>query len=191
MVCSIWINFAASNSHEGQGGETMKTPNLILLMPAMMLLATAVTAQEINHSSDPPDVSILQKSWSREVHYPGRNPNPLHPNEEYMRMVRTQKAVIKRREESLPNQTTEERMPVSVGPPLSAKMARAITYVYKIKVQNTSAKTIRTIFWEYQFLDPDTQEVMGHRRGLPVRKRFLQVRDTNLSAASMSRLRAL
>ncbi|MGH9882158.1 MAG: hypothetical protein ACRD6N_12040, partial [Pyrinomonadaceae bacterium] len=142
----------------------MKIPQLMTLMLAMPLFTTSVIAQEIAQPSDPPDVSVLQKSWYKEVLHPGRNLNSLAPNEESMRLARAQKAVIRRRDESLPNQTTEERMPVSTGPPLSAKMARSITYVYKIKVKNTGSKTIKAIFWEYEFLDPDSQKVMGRRR---------------------------
>ena len=142
----------------------MKTPHLMPLMLAMMLLTTSVMAQKLAQSSDPLDVIVLEKSWYREVQHPGRDPNPLQPNEEQERLARAQKAVIRRNAESLPNQPTEERMPIVIGPPLPAKMARSITYVYKITVKNTGAKTTKAIYWEYEFLDPDSQEVMGHRR---------------------------
>jgi hypothetical protein len=142
----------------------MKTSHLIPLMLAMMLFPTFVIGQEIAQPSDPSDVSVLEKSWHKEGLNQGRNQNPLAPNEEYLSMVRAQKAVIKRRDDSLPNQTTEERMPVPTPRPLPARTAPSITYVYKIKVKNTGSKIIKAIFWDYEFLDPDTQEVMGRRR---------------------------
>jgi hypothetical protein len=38
------------------------------------------------------------------------------------------------------------------------------TYVYKIKAKNNGLKTIKTLYWEYQFLHPDTQTVSGSHR---------------------------
>ena len=134
------------------------------LMLAMMLFPTSVIAQEIAQSSDPGDVSVLEKSWHKEGLSQGRNQNPLAPNEEYLMQVAAQKAVIKRRDESLPNQTTEERVPVPAPRPIPPRIEPSITYVYKIKVKNTGSKIIKAISWDYEFLDPDTQEVLGRRR---------------------------
>ncbi len=142
----------------------MKTSHLMLRMLAMVIFPTFVIAQEIAQPSDPSDVSVLEKSWHQEGLSQGRNQNPLAPNEEYLSIERAQKAVIKRRDESLPNQTTESRMPVPGPRPIPARIEPSITYVYKIKVKNTGSKIIKAISWDYEFLDSDTQEVMGRRR---------------------------
>ena len=151
----------------------------------LLLSTTSVFAQESTASTDPPDVMVIEKSWSKEVLHPGRNPNPLAPNEDLMRQERAQKAELKRRDNGLPNQPTETRLPTVTPRPLSVSMARLDTWVYKIKVQNTGPKTIKTIFWEYQFLDPDSNDLMGNRKItswrlnlLPGKTQVIQYRST-------------
>ena len=61
--------------------------------------------------------------------------------------------------------TTESRMPLSADPqPLVAALDRATIYVYRIKAKNNGLKTIKTLYWDHQFLDPDTQAVLGTHR---------------------------
>ena len=139
----------------------MKTPARLLLL---LFLTTFANAQDLPPPSSPPDVIVYQKSWKREFQSSSRTSNPLEPNERYAALVRAQKAAIKRRDESLPNQPTEERMPIDLGPQSPAKEAPDPTYLYKIRVKNTGSKTIKAISWEYEFRDPDTQKVMGSRR---------------------------
>lgn len=129
----------------------------------LLLLATSVLAQEKTASVEPPDVIVLEKSWRKEVLHPERDPNPLAPNETLTRQTRAEKAEIRNRENSLP-QPTEPRMPIVSPRPLAQRMELLTTYVYRIKVQNNGSKTIKTLYWEYQFLDPATQNVMGYRQ---------------------------
>lgn len=39
-------------------------------------------------------------------------------------------------------------------------------YAYRIKVQNSSAKMVEIVFWEYQFLDPANPELIARRQFL-------------------------
>lgn len=135
-----------------------------LLVITLLVLSWTIPAgawQNSAQSLDPPGLSIIEKSWHKEINYPERDPNPLGPNEDYEKQVRAQKETIKRREEN-PKLSTEESIPFVTPPPLATRMTRNALYVYRVKVQNTGTKTIQTIVWEYQFLDPDTQKVMGH-----------------------------
>ena len=128
----------------------------------LLLSATAVIAQENPASLDPPDVILIEKSWHKEPLAEGRNSNPLAPNEALISQTRAEKTEIRNRDYSLPNQTTEPRMP-SPGPrPIPPSVTPS--YVYKMKVKNNGLKTIKSVDWEYQFLDPNSHEVMGYRR---------------------------
>ena len=69
----------------------MKTAPLATLM--LLLLTTSIIAQE---ASDPPDVSVLEKSWSKNIQYRERdsrilNQSPLATNENLMRQTREEK----------------------------------------------------------------------------------------------------
>jgi len=125
-----------------------------------LLLTNSINAQEANQRS----VTVLEKRWEKRVP-PARD--YLRRNEEVMQQTRKEKDVIKRRDQSLPGQPTEEKMPVPPQPsPLvrSEQLEANALYIYRIKVRNNSKKTITRLYWEYQFIDPDTQELMGTRR---------------------------
>ena len=140
----------------------MKTASYAALV--LLLLTTSVIAQET--TLDPPDVIVLEKSWHKEPQAgPASASNPLGPNEALIRQTQMEKAAIRQREDySLPNQTTEARMPVPQPRPVAPARSLITTYVYKIKVQNNGSKTIKSLEWEYQFLNPQTLELMGYRR---------------------------
>lgn len=145
----------------GPKGSAVKATLLVLLVP--LLLNGSTYAQSTADASNPTSVTILKKSWEKRIP-PSRD--SLVRNSELMDQTRKEKAVIERRENSLPNQPTEERMPVPRPRPLvnPAQLEANALYIYKIKVRNVGAKTITRLYWEYQFVDPDTQELMGTRK---------------------------
>jgi len=126
-----------------------------------VLLTTSIQAQE--DASNPRSVTILEKSWEKIVP-PARD--SLLRNVERMEQTRKEKRVIERREKSLPNQPTEESLPVPSRAPLvrTEQLEANTLYIYRIKVRNNTTKTITRLYWEYQFLDSDTRELMGTRR---------------------------
>ena len=140
----------------------MRTTHLTYSVLATLLLATVVTAQQSAQKSDPPDIVVIDKSWDKQFVRPDFNSNPLEPNEELIRQTRAEKAVIRQRDYSLPNQTTEIPMPLPAGRPVPVG-GRSI-YLYRVTVKNTGAKQIKAIDWEFQFLHPETNEVLGSRR---------------------------
>lgn len=138
----------------------MKTAPLAPLV--FLLLTTSVMAQVKTEASDPPDVSVLEKSWSKETRYrewdpKKQNPNPRTPNEDLMKQARGEKSVIMNS-----NSPANETQPLILH--------RTTTYVYKIKAKNNALKTIKALYWEYQFLDPDTQEVLRSHRMVSSKK---------------------
>lgn len=141
----------------------MKTARLIT--PLLITLITiSGMAQETARSSDPSDLTVLGQSWRKEYRDTRRDENPLKPNEDLIRVTRAQKAHIKAQDNALPNQTTTPQMPGAGPKPVTPEPEMFVTYVYKIKVKNIGEKTIKALDWEYQFLDPATQEVKEQRK---------------------------
>ena len=137
----------------------MKTVPLAPLV--LLLLTTSVIAQIKTETSDPPDVSVLEKSWSKKARYwdPKKQyPNPRTPNEELMKQARAEKGVSGNLKDSA---TGAPPIAVESPQPLFLTMRQYTSYVYKIKAKNNGLKTIKALYWEYQFLDPDTQRVLG------------------------------
>ena len=139
----------------------MKTTPLPLLLTLLSIIS--VQAQEIAEVTNPSGITVLEKSWRKWVR---PETDSLRRNEELMEQTRKEKAVIERRAQDLPNQPTQERMPVTQPKPLiqTKQLEADAIYIYKIKVRNNTAKTITRLYWEYQFLDPDTNELMGTRQ---------------------------
>ena len=129
----------------------------------LLLLTTAVSAQD--SVSEPKDLTVLEKSWKTTFFVPRRDSNLLRPNEDLIQQTRVEKRVIEDRDKDIHKGTTTERsMPTPRmrpigGPPVTL-------YIYKMKVKNTGTKTIRSIDWEYQFLHPETKELMGSARAM-------------------------
>ena len=139
----------------------MKTTPLALLLTLLSMIS--VQAQEMAEVTNPSSVTVLEKSWRKWVR---PKTDSLLRSEELRDQTRKEKAVIERRAQDLPNQPTQERMPVTRPKPLiqTEQLEADAIYIYKIKVRNNAAKTITQLYWEYQFLDPDTNELMGTRQ---------------------------
>ena len=142
----------------------MNMTRLTFSLLITLLLATFVTAQESGDKSDPTDLTVLKHSWRKDFVGLRADSNPLQPNEDLIRQTRAEKQVIRDRDYRSPNQTTELPMPVPGPRPIPPASKGSVVYVYKVTVKNNGAKRIRKVFWEYQFLHPETQEVLGSRR---------------------------
>jgi len=143
----------------------MKTTRFMTLLLVALLLAMPVVAQEVADPAAPSDVVILEKKWREELIDPNRETNPLQPNEDLIRLTREQKAFLKARDNAPPNQTTEPRIPsATASKPVTPEWEMLRTYTYQAKVKNVGRKTIKLLDWEYQFLDPNTQEVREQRK---------------------------
>ena len=129
-----------------------------------MLLLTGTMAQEGSKSLDPPNVTVVEKKWSKGFLPGARDSNPLGPSDDYQRQLRAEKAYLERRHDRLPNQPTEEGIPIPAPRSLPASSKSREIYAYQLKVQNNGAKRINLVDWEYQFLDPNTGQLMGSRR---------------------------
>ena len=142
----------------------MKTTRFTTLLLTALLLAMPVVAQEAADPAAPSDIVILQKHWREELVDPKRETNPLQPNEDLIKQTRAQKDFLKARDNAPPNQPTEPRMPAAGTKPVTPGWEMLRTFTYEARVKNVGAKTIKLLDWEYQFLDPNTQQVKEQRK---------------------------
>ena len=145
-------------------GLDMNITRLTFSLLITLLLATFVTAQESTDKSAPTDITVLKHSWHKDFVGLAANSNPLQPNEDLMRQTSAEKRVIRDRDYRSPNQTTEIPMPVPGPRPIPPDRKGREFYVYKITIKNNGAKQITAVDWEFRFLHPETQEVLGSRR---------------------------
>ena len=147
---------------------------------AALLAPAAVSAQTQPTPHSPPDILLLQKSWSSERRNPALDDDPFEANTEYIDAQRAQKVnelqnIIRARGAEQrepppqnPSRTTDPNRPKDTfekpkKDTLPSADRRTI-YTYRAKVKNTGAKTIRAVHWGYAFLDPDTQQPLGLHR---------------------------
>ena len=139
----------------------MRARHLTIPVLLAFLSTVSVSAQENAALADAPTITVLAKSWSRE--FPPAQ-DSLRRSEEQVSQVRAEKDFLKASDQRLPNQPTEPRMPMASPRPLYNPQRWDPLYIYRIKVQNNSTKMITKIYWEYQFIDPNTQKLLGTRK---------------------------
>jgi hypothetical protein len=122
--------------------------------PAQMPTATPIA---------PPDLVVLQKKWQTSTRNPALDQDPFSANDDFSDAQRAQKMndlqnkIRGRGAEQLePPPPRTKRNNEDPPPP-----GHVTTYVYRARVKNTGAKTIRVIDWGYTFLDPETQQELG------------------------------
>jgi hypothetical protein len=151
------------------------------------LLASAASAQTQPAPHAPPDIVLLQKSWSFERRSAILDEDPFAPNVEFTDAQRAQK--ITEQQNTIRGRGAESREPPPQRPSRTTDpnrpkdtfekpkdtlptTDRRTIYTYRAKVKNTGAKTIRVVHWGYAFLEPDTQKPLGlHRYSTKVRIR--------------------
>jgi len=139
----------------------MKLLSSILLL---FLFAWYVLAQTVPNPPDKPRVTVIEKKWRVEVYNPALDKDPFQANKD------RQKEEIAQRRDARENENRirqgEPALPPRVRVPASETEGRrlSVTYVYEVKVRNTSDKVIRTLVWEYVFFEPGTIREVGRRR---------------------------
>lgn len=140
----------------------------IFLVFLSLLGAAAAAAQDPAANAPatpaaPPDLVVVQKKWQTYTRNPALDEDPFAANDDFADAQRQQRIndlqnkIRGRGSEALeppPPRTKESKKE-------APKMGTFTSYVYRAKVKNTGAKTIRVIDWGYSFLDPDTQQEIG------------------------------
>lgn len=139
----------------------MRVPGSIIVL---LLLALCASAQTSSKPSAGPEVTVLEKKWRMDIRNPALEKDPLRS--------------IKQREQEVNAQREDKRendRRIAMGLPTLPPRVRApepdtgphgflVTYIYEIKVRNTGVKEIRTLTWEYEFLEPGTERAVGRLR---------------------------
>ncbi|HEX8290770.1 MAG TPA: hypothetical protein VF570_03375 [Pyrinomonadaceae bacterium] len=109
----------------------------------------------------PPDLVVLQKKWQTHVRNPALDQDPFLANDEFAVAQEAQKLNdMRNRSRARGGESPEPTPRVRKGTP--PPLGQVTTYVYRARVRNTGAKTVRVVEWGYTFLDPETQEEVGH-----------------------------
>jgi hypothetical protein len=138
----------------------------MLLLFLSSAAATATRAQTPVRSPETPGVEVREISWRKEVHNPMLDKDPFVHNREQWEREREQIAIDKvnvvRAKQGKPTiSSNRDRVPTKIE---VAPEGPLTTYVYKAKVTNTEAKTIRAVEWDYIFYDPSNELEVGRHR---------------------------
>jgi hypothetical protein len=129
-----------------------------------LLLTISVMAQESTEPSAPPDLVIVEKNWRKQLVDPNRDNNESRYNEDLARFRKAQEAYLNELRANPDQPTVSNRPTFTATKPVTPGWQMLNIYTYMIKVENTGAKTIKLIAWEYQFLDPATQQLKEQRK---------------------------
>jgi hypothetical protein len=132
----------------------------------LFLLCAAAAAQTpaptTTTTPAPPDLVLLQNKWHSYTRNPALDADPFDANDDFEGERQLQKANEIRNTIRARGSEPREAPPARVSKIDHPDSKQIVTYVYQVKVKNTGAKTIRVIDWGYTFLDPETQQELGH-----------------------------
>lgn len=127
------------------------------------LLASAAAAQAPEAAADAgAGVSVVQKSWKREVRNPAMEDDPFRANDDHRDWVIAQKQTQRQNKIRARQGGTDILPPVTqTSSGIKSVGGDIVLYVYRVKFNNGGAKAIQALEWEYVFLDPATQAEAG------------------------------
>jgi hypothetical protein len=144
----------------------MKHFSLALLFA---LAATVSNAQSVSISSDPPGAEVTRFSWSKERIGWERDPfgGPIENFDEVRARTRNEKRIedAKRGNSSEIDKIKREAKADAANIAAKHKDTRSrYVFVYKATVKNSSNKVIKSIDWDYIFLDRTTDTEIGRQQ---------------------------
>lgn len=134
----------------------------LFLLGAASAAAQTPAATESAPPPAPPDLVVLQKRWQSQVRNPALDADPFDANEEFEDARQAQR--ISEIRNTIRARSGEGREPPparTISKINNPDSKQILTYVYRARVKNTGAKTIRVIDWGYTFLDPETRQELG------------------------------
>ena len=133
-------------------------------MLVLLSFALCASAQAPSKPSAGPEVTVLQKKWRMDVRNPALEKNPLRSIQQREREVALQREDARANENRIRTGLPTLPPRVRVPTPETGPRGLLVTYIYEVKVRNTGVKEIRTLTWEYEFLEPGTEQVVGRLR---------------------------
>jgi hypothetical protein len=130
----------------------------------LCLLAYCVLAQAVSPPSTAPNIKVIQKKWRTEVQNPAATRDPVSESDNSELEARQRREIEllneKLRAQGMPTRDIPARQPRPDPEPFGL----SLSYIYEIRLQNTGPREIRSITWEYVFLDPETEQEVGRRQ---------------------------
>src|SRR6476469_305734 len=118
----------------------------------LFLIAVSTSAQT---SSASPDVTVLQNKWRIDLYNPALDKDPLAASKEHRQEEIQQQAAARENENRIRHGEPALPPVVRNSAPDTGDHRLTAFYVYELKVRNTGAREIRTLTWEYVFLEPN------------------------------------
>lgn len=150
----------------------MKIVSALFLVACLSAVASGRQQQQGPSAAEgPPGLTVLKSSWAREM-IPGwdRKPTGAEPYDVMLSRVaaeqRAQRARNTGSKGSAARAENETKVYEKADADSKAKAAEGARfgYRYKVSVRNGGEKTVKSVDWDYLFLDPDTQaEVERHQ----------------------------
>lgn len=135
-----------------------------LLILAFHVFDLPASAQAVSDESGTANVKVIEKKWRIDLRNPALDKDPVEAMNERDSAERQRKATERTNEilaeRGMPAPTTQ--VPDSVRE--TGSRGIKATYIYELKLTNTSAKAIRLLTWEYVFFEPGTEVEVGRRR---------------------------
>ena len=144
------------------------------ILTALFLLAglsAAARAQQAPAAGGPPDLTVLKCGWSREL-IPGweNRPTGAEPYDAMLSRVAAEQRVQRERNAGNKGRTAhaddEAKVYEKANADKGAKSSKPprFGYRYKVSIRNGGQKAIKSVDWDYVFLDAVTQaEVERHQ----------------------------
>ena len=143
----------------------------LLVLAWILLPAVAISAQSSSPSPDAsPQLSVLKFSWSKERVGWERDPfgGPIENFDEMRVRARNEKRILDAKKggnsAEVDKLARDARSDDALISEIHKNTEARYGFLYKTSVQNTGAKIIKTIDWDYVFFDTNTQAEMGRRQ---------------------------
>lgn len=137
---------------------------------AVVSLTTVSKAQTSVETPVPPDVQVLKFSWSKERIGWERDPfgGPVENYDEMRVRMRNERRIQEAKRTGntieVDKITREAKADDANIERIRDKAPPRYVFMYKVSVKNTGTKTIKTIDWDYIFLEPGTEHEIERRQ---------------------------
>lgn len=172
----------------------MRVAGIVLLLGAMAIVSDA----QISANSQDPPVVVLKFSWSKERLGWQRDPfsGPIEDFDEVRARVRNEKRIDDAKKGGNSAEVDKIKREARADEANMAQKHRdtksRYVFVYKVTVKNDGAKPIKSLDWDYLFLNSGSQSETGHleftseERIGPGKKKELVVMTTKPPAQAIS-----
>jgi hypothetical protein len=148
----------------------------LVIMLSVISSSVAVSAQPAPRAPDPPEVVVVKFSWSKERVGWQADPfgGPLENFDEMRVRARNEKRVQDAKRGGSGAEVAKAESDARTDAALTAQIHKSnpgrYRFIYKVEIQNSGTKAVKTVDWDYVFIDANTQEELGRRQFSSVEK---------------------